>query len=252
MITIHNTITNERGTLPTKWEDVTLDQAVKVAQVELKDTDNQLDWYEQVDAIEQIWSAFTAIDPAQLHPTELVYYFTTYLLGFVQDINGEWPRTYTPVGIESFKHKGETYLLPKSLVIDEQTVVLQHTQTARPFVEATNLLQQYNRVRKDGIKQMGMFVAAVVKREHGEKWDEAAVIERGKLFNDLTMDVVWEVFFCINQHIHKSINDTLQSMQGEITRLKVKRNRTKGLDGRLGYLRQRRAELQEELKALTK
>ena len=43
---------------------------------------------------------------------------------------------------------------------------------------------------------MPAFVASVVVEQRGEEWNEQQVADRAKAFKQLTMDKVWEVFFC--------------------------------------------------------
>jgi hypothetical protein len=97
--------------------------------------------------------------------------------------------------IAEFEHNGIKYLLPESLTINDDTI-LAHAAPAKRYAEATNLLTLYNDLAQDGINFMPAFVASVVVEQRGEEWNEQQVADRAKAFKQLTMDKVWEVFFC--------------------------------------------------------
>jgi hypothetical protein len=162
----------------------------------------------------------------------------------VQDLNAEYPKTYNPVLMQAFVHKGIRYNMPTSLQVGEE-VILSHGQRARRFTEASNLLKVYSQLGRQGLTIMAQFVASVVNDNEGEEWSETRIIARGEAFKDLPMDIVWEVFFCISELLYKRLSDTLNYLKASQT-LKPK----EGQSSTISYLKLRRAVLVERLNKL--
>jgi hypothetical protein len=55
------------------------------------------------------------------------------------------------------------------------------------------------------------YFTAIYLRPEGEMYDEQKVADRAKVFEKLTMDVYWEVFFCIHRLSFRHFSDTLES-----------------------------------------
>jgi hypothetical protein len=230
-----------------EWRELTLEQAIKIKAVELPDVADTFEWFEHLDKVKQLWQIFTRskVDIETISPSELVHYFVKYILPMVQDLNAEYPKTYNPVLMHAFKHKGIRYNMPTSLQVGEE-VILSHGQRARRFTEASNLLKVYSQLGRQGLTIMAQFVASVVNEKEGEEWSETRIIARGEAFKDLPMDIVWEVFFCISGHLYRQLSDTINYLKVNPT-LKPK----EGQSSITYYLKLRRAVLLERLKALT-
>jgi len=228
--------------VPQTWDEITLEQCIEV---KAKGYDSSIDVFEQLNQVRAIWDILIKGERAiNIAPITLIYYFQKYLVDFVNDLNRELPKTYTPQLIKSFLFKGKTYYLPDSLVIDEETVVLMHGERVKNFIEASNLLTQFAKLKNEGIKAMPIFLATVLRESKDEPFSEVAVIERAKKINELGMDLVWEVFFCYQALIYKSVKDTLQSLTA--TQKKAETVQA----SRLGRLRLRKVESWEHLKKL--
>lgn len=227
---------------PERWQDMTLETAMRISEIDLPDVEDMFAWHEHMDKVIAITAIATNIsmdDLRQVKPEAIVWLFVDKLLVMVSDIKGDKPQTYTPMLITTFKHNGKTYHLPTSLQIGDN-VVLQHGQNAKRFVEASNLLSQYSKMRTAGITVMPMFISSVVKESENEVWDEAVVANRAKEFLTLPMNIFWEVFFCILALTYKQMKDTLQS-----THAKKEKEKQSVLASRLGLLALRRQELRE-------
>lgn len=236
--------------LHNEWKDITLHSAINISQMELPSVEDNFDWFKHINFVDNVMvelSNMTYNKWQNVHPTQRVYLFTQYLMRMVKDLHEPAPTTFAPQMINSFTHEGVEYLMPTRLIVDEHTVILQHGQQVKPFIEASNLMKRYAELKSEGIKVMPLFVASVVKEDGEKDWNEAKVVERSQRFNTLTMDVVWEVFFCISQLTLKSLNAILQSMIEKQARPATLADR---LDLRLGRLRSRKAELSMELKRL--
>lgn len=142
-------------------------------------------------------------------PQDMLYMFTKEHLKLITDLIGVYPKSYEPTAPESIEFKGVTYQMPKSLRIDN-TVVPMHDETAVTFTEASNVMKAIAKLQVQGIKHMNYFTAIYLRPE-GEKYDEQKVVKRAKLFESLTMDVYWEVFFCIYNLSIRHMHDTLKS-----------------------------------------
>ena len=225
---------------------MTLEQAIDISSVKVPDVSDWFDWFQHLDLIDMLLEKFSTFkDWSFISPAEKVNMFITYCLPLVQDLHAETPKTYTPRMIAGFTHNGTDYLMPTNLEIGTETI-LQHGQTAKPFVEASNLLKMFSEMKGEGIKVMPHFVSCVVKINHDEQFDEKEIARRVESFRTLPMDLFWEVFFCTLQLTYRLQVNTLRSM------IKVRDPQPHGivnkLASRLGRLRLRRAELLEELK----
>jgi hypothetical protein len=94
------------------------------------------------------------------------------------------------------------------------------------------VLKAIGKLKEEGIKHMHYFTAIYLRPE-GEKYDEQKIAARAKLFEELTMDVYWEVFFCTHQLLTRQLIDTLQS-------LRVSRVKRAILALRVGFMRLRK------------
>ena len=95
--------------------------------------------------------------------------------------------------IESFEHKGETFYFPEMLQIFGQHIPM-YNEKAITFAEESDIILAISNMGQSGFSAMSE-VAAVMCRKKDEEYSEDMVIERSKLFSDLTMDIIWEVFF---------------------------------------------------------
>lgn len=242
-------VNNESVRLPNKWSEITYTQAKECYAIDLPEIEDTFDWFKYMSVVKKVFTILTGFTSTDsIDPASLVHFFSKYLAPFVYDLKSPQPSTYMPKMIESFSHRGVVYLMPNSLDLGVN-VVLQHSQTVKPFVEASNLLAQFSSLRKDGFEALPMFVASIVKQDRLEQWDEEEIARRASDFSDLPMDVIWEVFFCTSQLIIKYASNTLQSMAEKPKGVK---GLIRKLDLKRGRLRLRRQELQEQLKASTR
>jgi hypothetical protein len=209
----------------------------------MPEIDIDFDWYSYPKIVKDYVEILTSIpDSDKIDPVSLNYIFRTYLSKFVIDLNAQRPESFIPEMITSFTHEGETFLMPTNLDIKEN-VILQHGQTVKSFVESSNLLMQFSKMKRDGISVFPYLIASVVKKERNEVFNEVEVSRRGDLFKTLPMSIAWEVFFCLSLLTVKSGIDTLQSI-----RVKKKKGLVERLTILLGRLRLQKAALLEELR----
>ena len=233
------TINKQRYHLKSDWKDLTLEEAMYIRAVELPEVSDWFDWYKHWDQVKALVGKFTDAPLDVVPPQQVMYWF-------LNDALPVWTALRSPVPainvrfIETFTHEGIEYRMPERLELG-QDVVLQHSQDVKRFVEASNLLKAYSEMRIEGIKAMPFFIAVVVREANEVDFDEARVAARAERFKTLPMDIVWEVFFCTSQLLHRLMIDTLQSLTArKPTRAERMQAR---LDSRLGRLRSLRAEL---------
>ena len=242
------TLNDTRYELKNDWQDITLQEAMQLRDIEIPEqVDDVFDLYQNLDSVKAAIKVLTNAPVDLIPPTWVVSWFVRFAFDKMLDLrSNEVPRTYAPQMIEEFKHKGKTYYMPSNLDLGYD-VILQHGQNAKSMVEASNLLKLYSEMKQDGIKVMPSFVASVVKEDRDEQFNELQIIQRAESFKDLRMHHVWEVFFCTLQLLHKQQIDTLRSLIKEKQKPQSVEER---LASRLGRLQLRKVVLQERLKKL--
>ena len=122
---------------------------------------------------------------------------------------GHAPRHHNPKGIKYFKHRGVKYYLPKSgkgVGMDVPGVDL----SALRFTQSADFFSHMDKLA-DGAYDKMRYAIAILCLPKREKYDEQRMFDRAEKFEDLPMDVVWEVFFFINNSLTRSLMHTLNS-----------------------------------------
>jgi len=231
--------------IKSEWGDLTIQDAIEVSDLKMPRIEDKFDLFQCQEFVRQCIIILTNIqekDIDTIDPIQLIHIYWIYLHKFIIDLNAQRPESFIPEMITSFTHEGETFLMPTNLEIGE-TVILQHGQTVKSFIEASNLLMQFSKMKRDGITVFPYLIASVVKKERDEVFDESEVARRGELFFSLPMSIAWEVFFCLSLLTVKSKIDTLKSI-----RVKERKGIVKRLTILLGRLRLQKAALLEDLK----
>jgi len=220
-------INNRSRKLATEWNDVTIDQAIRINSLKLpehiktlEDIADPASWLLSTDAMKYakevflILSSFDSLDVEHTNAFDIMAYFNRYLLPIVADLHSLEPVTYKPTGIKQFEMNDTVYKLPESLLIDESLLPL-HSATAIEFTESSNIIALIADLSKEGIKYLPLFVATYCRPE-GEKYDEVKIQQRSVEFAQLPMSVAWEVFFCIQQLTILSAINTLNFTKKQI------------------------------------
>lgn len=107
----------------------------------------------------------------------------------------------------SFTFKGIKYYFP---------IAEMRESTFGDFIEAAqlDLLSEKNKIGRFGVIAEQM---AILCREQNEEYDENKVAKKTRLFKDLTMDVVWDFIFFLNQQIsiYKTNTQMFSKMESE-------------------------------------
>jgi hypothetical protein len=102
---------------------------------------------------------------------------------------------YEPLNIPDFEFKGEIYVVPPSRKIADMLIPFAD-EKAITFVESTQLMGAIFESKSIGLGNMAL-VTAILCRKENEAYNEQVALQRATEFMDLTMDIIWEVFFCI-------------------------------------------------------
>lgn len=128
------------------------------------------------------------------------HYLEKFVLGAMYNGVG-----YDNVGISSFDFKGFEYFLPSDKRINDLIIPMDSISTVQ-FCEASDLMAMISK-QKEGFKYSA-YIIAILCLTKGEVYNEEKIIERSKEFEDLPMDIVWEVFFCLVNSLHTSRRDS--------------------------------------------
>lgn len=134
-----------------------------------------------------------------------LHIYSLYLEKFVMGLmyNGAG---YQSVGISSFEFNDNTYQLPTNKRMNDLIIPMEALSTVQ-FCEASDFMALINSQDK-GFK-FAAYIVAILCLKKGEIYNEDIIVDRSKEFNDLPMDIVWEVFFCLDTFLYMSLRDSL-------------------------------------------
>jgi len=242
---VNFTINNEQYQFPSTWGEISLKDSIALHELcksiptYLKDKydiilgsgsheiaeEEITKWMEDIEVSEAVkeFPIFygKVIKSLSNVPQELIDYttiesrtqiFSTYLERFVLDImyNGV---TYQSVGISSFEFKGNEYYLPSERRMNDLVIPMEAMSTVQ-FCEASDFMAMINK-QKEGFKYSA-YIVAILCLMKDEKYDEEVIVKRAKEFEELPMDIIWEVFFCLESFLHTSKKDTLSSFHQKV------------------------------------
>ena len=210
------------------WSDITIEDAAKVASLKMPDTlaDLYLVAYQSFGLDDQekdrrIISAQEAISIEDQFKKIPKYYgevleilsdiphevvlnisspsittlYMQYLRSMVEGIL-YYPPDFSAGELEYFDFKGERYYLPASKEIMGRRVPMVDL-TALEFTESADILIALSAMNKDRDLMLLCNLISILCRPKDEKYDEMKSNERAKEFKDLTLDIVWNVFFSL-------------------------------------------------------
>ena len=129
------------------------------------------------------------------------------------------PFDFKPKGLKSFEWQGETLLMPetrKILGIERPLA----NESAITFCESADLLINSEKVEQGKYKSMANIIA-ILCRPKDEQYDEAKSLKRADTMGELSMDIVWEIFFCLSS-AYNMLGDTLLTYLRELESTKQK------------------------------
>jgi len=129
----------------------------------------------------------------QLYDDHLSQFVLSLIYSAPVDKIGGKIDVYEPEPINSFKVFGEEFFFPKSLRLYNDIIPMAEEKTIT-FAEAADIDIAMNGLRTEGIKRLPVFMGIYCRKE-GEEYDEQAAIRRQEVFLNVTMNIVWALFF---------------------------------------------------------
>lgn len=121
--------------------------------------------------------------------------------------------------IKEIEFNEETLLLPITDKVLNMTIPMAG-EPIITFTEAADL-QIYSEDMAGGKFGVAANIVSILCRPEGEAYNEKVSLKRAEGLKELTMDKVWEVFFCITQQVTISKQNTLiSSLEARLNRLK--------------------------------
>ena len=143
------------------------------------------------DIPETLIDAISYIDRMNLYHSQLEKLVIDFVRGYPAN-------DFDPTKRQSFIWNGKVYNLPKTLKIFGK-VVPGYGATALQFTEANDVFKLFSGFKNEGIKRFNEVVAVYCNTKSESGFDIDKVSEKAELFKELTMDVIWDVFFCIQK-----------------------------------------------------
>lgn len=219
-------INNHEYEVRNTWADITIDQAAQVAKIKMPDClkevykaslqsdgpddrDKKIEKAtlaitieQQVKSIPRYYGQVLEILSNVPHevikkissPSVTVLY-QTYLQDIVEGIL-YYPNLEESDQIEFFEFQGEKYYLPVSKEIMGKPIPMVDL-TALEFTESADILIGLNVLNESRDLTHLANLIAILCRPKGELYDERKSADRAKQFTQLTMDIVWRVFFSL-------------------------------------------------------
>lgn len=182
--------------------------AVQAAQMPEKDAEIRLDEAERQITIEdqhkhfpryfsEVIACLSDIPETVLRQTDvnsIKALYNTYLQQFVEGVH--FIPNFQTKDIKSFEFEGETFFLPVSKKVFGVDVPMVDI-SALEFTESADLMVYLARIEQDKDVTMIANLVSILCRPEGEKYVEEISLQRAEMFKNLTMDVVWNVFFSL-------------------------------------------------------
>lgn len=213
----------DRYIITDKWEEITLETAIKVMQVYNRFPDNLKALYmiatdenekEEADRLEaalsdkeqkkiipalyaEIFCLLSTVSQEDIkywNELEIRAMYTEYCLSKVYGLL-LMPVDYKVTAAPSFNFKGVDYYYPETREILGRPKPLSNT-TALEFTEVADL-ELAAKELQGGKYEVAANIISILCRPNGEEYNEETSLERAKEFLQLPMSIVWEVFFYI-------------------------------------------------------
>jgi hypothetical protein len=163
-------------------------------------------------------STISSKDINKAMPSAREEFFKKYLIKFAFGCLIA-PVDVPAVDREDFEFDGEVYPLPKSRKVMGKERPMGKISTIQ-FTEAADLDIAMREYDEGDYSKLANIVSILCTKE-GEEYDEDVCLDRAEKFMDLTMDIVWDVFFYLDELWSLSTLHTLQSSleEGNLNKL---------------------------------
>ena len=216
---------NKSFEIPEAWHELTLKDyisfvdAVSELQKKLKEDEKEESGLYEIIILyrkefNDIFQAFTKCEGAIIEKIKAKDLNTLYLYML------EFMKEPKEKRIESFKFKRRKYYLPKSKYNYFGNEMPMAEATFGEVVEAMQVQELDKAFNENNFKALPYQIAILCKPKD-EEYDDQKVRERAKLFEDLTMDIVWQInFFLLTQKI-SLINNFPQFLKETQNKLQI-------------------------------
>ena len=214
--------------LKNTWSEITIADGIKLSELELPKAlqkaeiqNSDLLEIESINFAKSVLEILSGCkDFENTHAGDVVYFFKS-VLQIALDVFNLSPVSFMPEMPVSFTFENEVYYYPTSQEF-EGALIPATNLDAVSFCESANLLSSLNDVKKEGLKQMPLFIACYCKKQ-GEQFDQFVALERSKKFINLPMTVAWEVFFCMAHFLTSQVAAIQESLKKENRRTTLKK-----------------------------
>lgn len=207
------------------WEDLTLAKAQKVSHLKADVPDKYIEAQrsrikgKEITAI-KILSELSkedqktvlliyrrAIELLSDIPKKLILLFSEEQIRDIFDkyvyhiVMGIWvfPYSQTSAYVKYVSHRGKKYYLPESKIIFDKVVPMADVSIYE-FTESADLQISASKEIGREFDYMANIIS-ILARPKGEKYDEQKSLKRAEIFQDISMDKAWTIFFMLTQTI---------------------------------------------------
>ena len=123
---------------------------------------------------------------------------------------------YQPEKREYFTYMGIDYYFPKTFRISEIEIPMANEPIVT-FTEASDIMAAWSTMAEKGAENVSL-IAAIYCRRKDEKYSQDVAIARARMFTELSMDIYWSLFFCMERLIRRLMNAIPQHLETLVTR----------------------------------
>jgi hypothetical protein len=131
----------------------------------------------------------------RIHSTDRTMLFNRYCLEFVLGLH--YSPNFERLKAKSFVWNKEELFFPVSKKVLSKEVPFSEV-SAFEFTESADL-QLHSKKLAGGRYEVAANIVAILCRPKDEPYDENVCLARAETMKSLPMDIVWEVFFCLNE-----------------------------------------------------
>ena len=197
-------VENNKYTINCIWESITLRDAIAITDIDIEEeklkyliSSQEIEYEDELmKYIKDVLGILTDCPRVMLDKIDNIFLvvlfdMVKYIVNGLYFLNLE---TYKPIGIKEIKFKGRVYKMPESLIINDEEILAYKT-SSKNIIDASNIVGMLDQMQNKGIKLMNLVAAIYLKEENKDETDEEIIALKSKLFMDLPMSVIWEVFF---------------------------------------------------------
>lgn len=163
----------------------------------ISDTDQFKTFPEYYGKIIQVMYGMSDKEVDKIPVLQRCFIYEKYCMVFVLGLH--WSPNMEHIDITEIECDGETLIIPKERIVLGVSVPCPDENT-ETFAEAADLALNYDRF-KGGKYEVAPNLISIFCRPKGEVYNSVKSLERAEKLKDVKMDVVWEVFFCLNEFL---------------------------------------------------